>query len=102
MEILIMHVFAIKGKEKISISQLRTSSHHLHCEMDRWKVPKEGWKERICMFCNRGVMETKWHFIKEYTTYEDICNQYKDKLHVNNIKELFDKTRIHKATTFLI
>ena len=35
----------IKGTAKFLISQLRTSSHHLRCETDRWKVPKEDWEQ---------------------------------------------------------
>ena len=36
----------VKGKAKLLVAQLRTGSHHLRCEIGRWKVPKEEWEER--------------------------------------------------------
>ena len=53
----------IKWKAKMLIAQLRTSSHHLRCETGRWVVPKEKWENIICGFCNKGMVETEWHFI---------------------------------------
>lgn len=91
----------IEGKAKILIAQLRSGSHHLRCEIGRWKVPKKGWEERICRFCNKGVVETEWHYVKDCTAYEDIRNQYKDTIRVNSIKELFEGPKLHKVAILL-
>jgi hypothetical protein len=45
----------IKGKTRLLVA----GSHHLRCETDRWRVPKEFWEERTCIFCNKGVVETE-------------------------------------------
>jgi hypothetical protein len=50
---------AIKGKTRLLVAQLRMGSHHLRCETSRWRVPKEVWEERTCIFCNKGVVETE-------------------------------------------
>ena len=35
----------IPWRENVLISQLRTNSHHLQCEIGQWKRPKEAWRE---------------------------------------------------------
>ena len=80
----------IKGKAKILITILRSGSHRLRCEIGRWKVPKEEWEDKICRFCNKGVVETEWNYLKDYTAYEYIRSQHKEMLKVNNIKDLFE------------
>lgn len=92
----------IKGKTKILITQLRSGSHRLICENGTCKVPKEEWKDKICKFCNEGVVETEWHYVKDCTAYEDIHNQHKDSLKVNNIKELFKGPRLLKGAILRI
>jgi len=49
----------IPWRAKVLIAQLRTNSHHLRCEIGRWKRPKEAWEERVCTFCTAGVVESK-------------------------------------------
>ena len=53
----------IKEKSRLLVEKLRTGSHHLRCERGRWRVPKEDWEERNCIFYNKGMVETKWHFV---------------------------------------
>jgi hypothetical protein len=60
---------AIKGKAILLVAQLRMISYHLRCETNRWRVPKEVWEERTCIFCNKGVVETEWHFFLECAAY---------------------------------
>lgn len=95
----------IKGKAKILIVQLRSRSHHLICEIGRWKVPKEEWEGRFCRFCrfcNEGVVETEWHYVKDCTAYKDIHNQHKETLRVNSIKYLFERPRLLKGAISLM
>lgn len=92
----------IKGKVKILITQLRSGSHHSRCETGRWKVPKEEWADRICRFCNKGMVEIEWHCLKDYTTYEDIHSQHKETLEVDNIKDLFEGPRLLKGAILLM
>jgi hypothetical protein len=63
---------AIKGKSRLLVAQLRMGSHRLRRETDRWRVPKEVLEERTCIFCNKGAVETEWHFVTECVAYEDI------------------------------
>jgi hypothetical protein len=93
---------AIKGKLKLLVAQLRSGSHHLRCEIGRWRVPKEVWKERTCIFCNKGVVKTEWHFVMECATYEDIHNQYENILKVDNMHQLFDGDKINEIATLLV
>ena len=37
----------IPWKAKILIAQLRTNSHQIRCETERWKRPKEAWAQRV-------------------------------------------------------
>jgi hypothetical protein len=62
----------IKGKARLLVARLRMGSHHLRCETSRWRIPKEVWEERTCIFYNKGVVETEWHFVMECAAYEDI------------------------------
>jgi hypothetical protein len=48
----------IYWRAKMRIAQLRTNSHQLRCETERWKRPKEAWEERKCMFCTFRKVET--------------------------------------------
>jgi len=78
---------SIKLKAKILIVQLRTSSHYLGYDTSRWVIPKEDSEEIICIFCNKEVVETKSHFIKECAAYESICYQCNNNLKVNKISQ---------------
>lgn len=92
----------INGKAIILIAHLRTGSHHLICETGRWKLPKEDWEERMCIFYSKSAIETKCHFINECVEYEDIRNQFENKLKVDSLNELFEGTKLHKTTSFLL
>lgn len=35
-------------KKKTNIAKIRTNSHELHSETERWTTPKTLWEERIC------------------------------------------------------
>ena len=74
---------------------MRTGSHHLRCETGRWKIPKEVWEERTCIFYDNGVVETKWNFVMECATYKDIHMQYENNLKVDNMHHLFDEYKIN-------
>jgi hypothetical protein len=84
------------------VAKLRTGSHHLRCEIDRWRVPKEVWEEGTCIFYNKDVVETKWHFDKERPAYEDIHNSYEKSLKVNNMHQLFDEDKINQIASILV
>lgn len=93
---------AIKGKARLLVTQLRIGSHHLRCETGRWVVAKEAWEQRTCISCNKGVVQTKSHFIIECVAYDDIRTQYEDNLKVDNLNELFKETRLLKTVDFLV
>lgn len=93
---------AIKSKARLLVSQLRTRSHHLRCETGRWTVPKETWEERTCVFYNKGVVETEWHFIFECAAYQDIRGQYENNLKEGCLHLLFEEERLHKIAGFFI
>ena len=63
---------SIKGKSRLLVAQLRMGSHHVRYETNRWRVLKEVWEERTCIFCNKGVVEMEQHFFIECASYEDI------------------------------
>ena len=92
----------VKGKAKLLVVQLRMGSHHLRCETGRWKVPKEEWEERTCVFCNKGVVETERHFIMECAAYEDIRIQYEDSLRAANMHHLFEEDKINQIASLLV
>ena len=77
-------------------------SHHLRCETRRWRVPKEVWEERTCIFCNKGVVETEWHFVMECVAYEDICIQYENSLKVDNMHHIFDEDKVNQIASLLV
>jgi hypothetical protein len=93
---------AIKGKEILLVAQLRTGSYHLRYETNRWMVSKEVWEERTCIFCNKGVVETEWHFVMECATYKDIQSHYENSLKVENMHHLFDRDKINQIASLLI
>ncbi|KAH9297612.1 hypothetical protein KI387_029294 [Taxus chinensis] len=92
----------IKGKARIILAQLRTGSHHLRCETGRWTIPKVEWERRTCLFCSIGVVETKWHFIMECSTYDDIRFQYENDLQVDNLDELFEEAKLQRIASFVL
>lgn len=49
----------IKWKTKILIAQIRTSSHQLRCETERWMIPKEEWAGKRCRYCTQEAVETE-------------------------------------------
>ena len=53
----------ISWRAKIIIAQIRTNLHQLRLETRRWKMQKEVWEERVCIFCSSGKVETEKHFI---------------------------------------
>lgn len=93
---------AIKGKAKMLIAQLRTSSHQLRCKMGRWKVPKEEWENRTCLFCDTGAIETKHYFVMECPTYSDIKSGYSEMLENNNMSHLFEEKQLDKTANLII
>ena len=72
--------------------------------MGRWTVPKELWEERTCIFCNKGVVETEWHFVMECAAYQDIHIQYEyeDSLKTNNMHHLFEEDKINQIASLLV
>ena len=93
---------ATKGKARLLVAQRRRGSHHLRCETRRWRVPKEVLEERFRIFCNKGVVETKWHFVTECAAYENICSQYENSLKVDNVHQLFDEDKINQVASLLV
>ena len=93
---------AIKGKANLIVAQMRMGSHHLRCETCRWTVPKGVWEERTCIFCNKGVVETEWHFVMECAAHEDICIQYEDILKADNMHHLFEEDKINQIASLLV
>jgi hypothetical protein len=92
----------IKGKARLLVAQLRTGSHYIRCETGSWRVPKEVWEERTCIFCNKGVVEMEWHFVMECAAYEDIRSQYENNLEVDNMHQLFDGDKINQIASLLV
>ena len=63
-----------------SFTRLRISAHQLHMEAGRHKRPRKTPSEdRLCMYCNLGLVEDEEHFIMTCPLYE------------NQRKELFDQ-----------
>ena len=50
-------------KKKINSAKIRTNSHELHSEIERWTIPKTSWDERICHLCYTNRVEDENHFI---------------------------------------
>lgn len=92
----------IKRKARLLVAQLRTGSHHLRCETRKWNIPKEVWEERTRIFCDKGVVETEWHFVMECAAYEDIHVQYENNLKVENMHHLFNEFKINHIASLLV
>ena len=92
----------IKGKSRLLIAQLRTSSHHLRCDTGRWRVPNKVWEDKTFIFCNKGVVEREWHFVMECVSCKDIHIQYESSLKVDTMLDLFDKDKINQIPSLLV
>ena len=92
----------ISWRAKILIAQLRTNSHQLCCETGHWKMPKEVWEERVCIFCSSGKVETEKHFILECETFKDNRESYANMLAASSWDNLFSKGFIKKIGAFIL
>jgi hypothetical protein len=84
------------------IAQLRTNSHQLHCETERWERPKEAWEKRVCVFCSSGKVETEKHFISECDTFKDSRDSYKSILTASSWNNLFSEGTVEKLGELII
>jgi hypothetical protein len=50
-------------KYRVSLTRLRTSSHHLEIERGRYTIPKTPAELRVCNQCNEGLVEDEKHFV---------------------------------------
>jgi hypothetical protein len=50
-------------KYRVSLSRLRTSSHHLEIERGRYTAPKTPAELRMCKQCNEQLVEDEQHFV---------------------------------------
>ena len=78
------------------IAQLRTKSHQLRCETERWKRPKEAWEERVCVFCTSEKVETEKHFILECEALKDNRDNYISILTTNSWNKLIIKLNMKR------
>ena len=92
----------IKWKAKMLIAQLIVSSHQLRCETSCWKVPKEDWENRTCLFCDTGAIEIEHHFIMICPTYSDIRSGYSKILENSSMSHLFEERQLDKTTNLII
>ena len=92
----------IPWKAKILIAQLRTNSHQLRCETGRWKIPKEAWTERVCIFCTAGKVETEKHFILECEAFKDNRDRYANVLADKSWDDLFNEGTVEKLGALII
>ena len=92
----------ISWRAKILIAQLKTNSHQLRCEIGHWKRPKEVWKERVCIFCSFGKVETKKHFIIECEAFKDNMKSYADSLAASSWDNLFSEGFVEKLRVFIV
>lgn len=59
---------------RIALCQLRTSSHHLRIEDDRkLNVPRH---QRLCRYCDLGLIEDEYHFCLVCPLYDDLRRKY--------------------------
>ena len=63
-----------ESKFRIALSRLRTSSHNLSIERGRHNnTPRN---ERICRFCNSGLIENEFLFLLICTKFSEIRSKY--------------------------
>lgn len=72
------------------------------CETSKQTIPKEVWKERTCIFYNKGAVETEWNFVIECAASEDMDIQYEDSLKADNMHHLFEEDKINQIASLLI
>ena len=92
----------ISWRSKILIAQLRTNSHQLRCEIERWKRPKETWEERVCILCSSRKVETKKHFILECEALKDNRKNYAGILAASSWDNLFSKEFVEKLGAIIV
>ena len=66
---------------KACITKLRLSSHILAIETGRYK--KISRSNRVCIHCNRGVVEDEYHFVLICVSYKDLRENYIKKYYWN-------------------
>lgn len=92
----------IDWRTKILIAQLRTNSQQLRCEIGRWKMLKEVWEERVCIFCFARKVETKKHFILECEAFKGNRESYADTLAVSSWDNLFSEEFVEMLGAFIV
>ena len=92
----------ISWRAKILIAQLRTNSHQLYCETRHYKIPKEVGKERVCIFCSSGKVETEKHFILECEAFKDNMESYADILAASSWDNLFSEGFVETMGAFIV
>ena len=64
------------SKHRIALSRLRTSSHHLAIETERWHNPISiPYNDRKCIVCDK--LDDEYHFVIECT----LLHKYKKIIH---------------------
>ena len=79
------------NKKKMNISKIRTNSHELRTETERWYNPKTPWNDRICQICDSKQVEDQNNFFLDRPTLTHICSQFRTIYHSSNILDLLSQ-----------
>jgi hypothetical protein len=83
-------------KKKINIVKIRTNSHELHSEIERWSIPKMSWNERVCHLCDTKKVEDEKHFLLDclaYGSYTHIRSHFQNICHTTNLPNLLTQQK---------
>ena len=74
--------------KKINIAKIKTNSHELHSEKERWSIPKTPWKERVCHLCASMSVDDQNHFLLKCLTYTHIRFEFHSICYNTNLYNL--------------
>ena len=80
-----------KNKKKMNIAKIRTNSHDLRSETEKWSIPKTPWNDRICQICDSKQVEDEKHFLLDCLTLTHIHCQFSTIFHTSNILDLLSQ-----------
>jgi hypothetical protein len=87
-------------KKKISIAKIRTNSHELHTETERWSIPKTPCDERVCHLCDTKKVEDEKHFLLDCPTYTQIRSHFQNICHTTNLPNLLTQQHYGDLESF--
>ena len=86
--------------QRVWLSRLRVSAHHLQIEVGRWSRPPVPPSERVCRYCSDASIDSEDHFLHDCVTFVLKQNCFFTKLDTV-VPGFLQLSRQHKILTML-